>query len=51
MYSFLHCRYCVSLGRKLLDPVMEYAGLMNVDEEYKLLALHPLQNMVLLPIH
>jgi transcription elongation factor SPT6 len=37
-------RYCVSLGRKVQDPTMEYAGLFNVEEDYKSLRLHPLQN-------
>ncbi|KAI9197363.1 SH2 domain-containing protein [Polychytrium aggregatum] len=39
-------RYLVSLGRKVQNPTMEYAGLFNSDDDYKLLRLHPWQDMI-----
>jgi transcription elongation factor SPT6 len=39
-------RYLVSLARKVQDPVTEYASLMNTDDDYKHLILHPLQKLV-----
>jgi transcription elongation factor SPT6 len=39
-------RYCVSLGRRALDPTMEFAGLCNADDDVMLLHLHPLQGLV-----
>ncbi|KAI8806731.1 SH2 domain-containing protein [Cladochytrium replicatum] len=39
-------RYCVSLGRKVQDPTMEYAGLFNENEEYKALSIHSLQYLL-----
>ncbi|TPX34146.1 hypothetical protein SmJEL517_g03118 [Synchytrium microbalum] len=36
-------RYLVSLARKVQDPTMEYAGLMNTETEYRSLRLHRLQ--------
>ncbi|KAJ3397930.1 Transcription elongation factor spt6 [Lobulomyces angularis] len=38
--------YCVSLCRRGLDPTMEFASLMNSNDDYKLLKLHPSQKMV-----
>jgi transcription elongation factor SPT6 len=39
-------RYLVSLARKVQDPIMEYSRLMNVEDDYKHLHLHPLQKLV-----
>ena len=39
-------RYLVSLARKVQDPVSEYAGLVNVDDDIKHLQLHPFQKLV-----
>jgi transcriptional accessory protein Tex/SPT6 len=39
-------RYCISLGRRALDPTMEFAGLFNAENEILLLHLHPLQKLV-----
>ncbi|KAL5034776.1 Transcription elongation factor spt6 [Batrachochytrium dendrobatidis] len=39
-------RYCVSLGRRVQDPTQEFAGLFNVNEDYKSLRIHPLQNLL-----
>lgn len=39
-------KYCVSLGRRVLDPTMEFAGLVNTDDEISVLNLHPLQKFV-----
>lgn len=39
-------RYCVSLGRKVLDPLAEYASLCNADREIAALKVHPLQTLV-----
>ena len=39
-------KYCISLGRKVQDPTMEYAGLVNTHDDIKLLRLHPLQSLV-----
>ncbi|KAJ1534980.1 Transcription elongation factor spt6, partial [Nowakowskiella sp. JEL0078] len=39
-------RYCVGLGRKVLEPTMEYAGMFNKDDEFKTLRLHPLQHLL-----
>jgi transcription elongation factor SPT6 len=38
--------YCISIGRKILDPIMEYAALFNSDDDLKLLRLHPLQHLI-----
>ena len=38
-------RYCVSLGRRALDPTMEFAGLCNADNDIMLLHLHPLHRV------
>jgi transcription elongation factor SPT6 len=39
-------RYLVSLARKAQDPITEYAGLMNSDDDIKHLQLHPLQRLL-----
>lgn len=39
-------RYCVSLGRMALDPTMEYAGLVNSDNDILKLQLTPLQHLL-----
>jgi transcription elongation factor SPT6 len=39
-------KYCISLARKVQNPCLEYAGLFNMDEEYKLLRIHPHQALV-----
>jgi transcriptional accessory protein Tex/SPT6 len=39
-------RYCISLGRRAIDPTMEFAGLFNSDNDILLLHLHPLQSLV-----
>lgn len=39
-------RYCVSIARRAQDPTMEIAGLCNLDDDIKLLRLHPLQKLV-----
>lgn len=39
-------RYLVSLARKVQDPIMEYSRLMNVEDDFKHLHLHPLQKLL-----
>ncbi len=39
-------KYLVSLARKVQDPVIEYAGLVNRDDDIKHLQLHPLQKLI-----
>lgn len=39
-------RYCVSLGRYMQEPTLEYAGLFNTDEDIKNVRLDALQTLV-----
>ena len=39
-------RYCVSIGRYVQSPIMEYAGLVNHDEDIKAVRLDPLQHLL-----
>ena len=39
-------RYCVSIGRYVQNPTMEYAGLVNIDEDIKAVRLDPLQHLL-----
>jgi transcription elongation factor SPT6 len=39
-------RYCVSLGRYCQNPLIEYAGLFNQDEDIKNVRLDPLQSFL-----
>ena len=38
--------YCTSLARRLQNPVMEIAGCFNMDNDIKLINVHPLQHLV-----
>ncbi|KAJ3050953.1 Transcription elongation factor spt6, partial [Rhizophlyctis rosea] len=44
--AWMLVRYCVSLGRKCQDPLLEYAGLMNHDDDVLQLNLHPRQRLL-----